>query len=154
MNDQHQQPTDPAQTTANEGAQQQNIPPFTGSLDEALLFMELPPMAKIKRRLIVRISEQGSVPEVSEEMIMTRNGKVLARTEFMVMDGNNTVGRPEDLKGFCVFCQRFSFQGKACEICAAFCCSVCSRPFQDPLGNHYLCAACEREARRSKRNWG
>lgn len=126
---------------------------FSGSTEEALILMQLPPVAKVKRRIIVPISQQGEIPELVEEIKLTRHGKTISRTEFLVMDGNNSVGRPELVKGLCRHCGRFSFQGGNCEICGHFCCPACQTPYEEASVVHRLCPACGKQAQWSRNTW-
>jgi hypothetical protein len=103
-----------------------DLPPFTGSAEEGVILLQMPPAAKVKRRVISQVRVDGTIPELVEEMRLTLMGKVVSRTECILMDDHGQLGQPDQLKGRCKFCGAFSFQGGAlCHSCNAFTCGGC-----------------------------
>ena len=145
-------PRQPPQEAAPALPEVGQTPPDDLSPEEEILLRQLPPIAKVKRHVIVPISEAGEMVELSEEIRMTRLGKVVARTEFLTMDGNNTIGHASQVKGQCTHCGRFSFQGQQC-VCGRFICQTCAVPFEDKDTVLLLCPDCAHSANWSKETW-
>ena len=103
----------------------EDLPPFTGSAEEAMILLQMPPIAKVKRIVLTKVGDDGSIPDSVEELRLTQVGKVIARTDFALMDDYGQIGRSDQLKGRCTSCFAYSFQGAACQQCQAFTCTRC-----------------------------
>jgi len=121
--------------------------------EELLLLLEMPPIGKVKRRVIVRIGEGDSVPDLAEEWRLTKFGKILCRSEVILLDGHSNAGRPEELKGACTSCKRYTFGGAPCQECGSFTCSGCGKDFPASGRTRFLCPACLVSAEAALDNW-
>ena len=145
-------PTPPPPNSANVNNPSANLPPFNGSPEEALLLFQLPPIGKAKQRVITRIDPSGSIPDLVEEWRLTSMGKVLSRTDFMVMDDNFSIGPVQNLQGKCTFCHKIVFAGKECE-CGFFFCKGCIKQFEAGGKVQFLCPTCYLAAEWNRNNW-
>jgi hypothetical protein len=108
---------------------------------------------KVTTKVIRRVGKDGVTPQAIEEIRLTQHGKAISRTEFLIMDGRNVIGKPEQLGGFCAACERFTFQGQTCQACGVFLCPACSQPLDESPASPVLCATCHRKAIWSRDNW-
>lgn len=129
------------------------LPPVTGSTEEQFLLWQMPPAAFLKKKALTSVGADGQIPESAESMQLTAAGKVLGRVDFLVMDHFGTVGRPDELKGRCVFCQKVTFKGANCDICGLFVCPQCGAYFEQAGTIVYLCKQHHRAAEWNRDLW-
>jgi hypothetical protein len=140
-------------SASDQGPHLDNLDPFEGTAQEAAIKMEQPAILKINLSAITQLKKDSPIPQAIEEIRLTKYGKALTRKEFLVLDGLNSIGRLEDLKGVCTICGKFVFTGMACQACSAFCCPACAQPLNATPGAPRLCPTCTRKARWQHDNW-
>jgi hypothetical protein len=129
------------------------LPPFQGSAEEAAIHLRSPAVIKVTTRVLVRPDKSGVMPKTVEEILLTQQGKAIARTEFVLMDGLNIIGRPDEVPRLCGACERFTFQGQACSGCWVFLCPACAQPLDETPNSPVFCPTCHRTAIWNRDNW-
>ena len=69
-----------------------NLPPFTGTPEEAYLLWNSPPVALFRQKRLIRLKRDGSIPEADEFLKLTALGKVLTREDYIFCDDFGVFG--------------------------------------------------------------
>jgi hypothetical protein len=145
---------EPPPPSAGQEAGLNNLPPFTGTAEEAQVLWNSPPIALVRQKRITPIQQDGSILDVAEYQRLTAIGKILAREDYLLMDDFGLIRPSSNLAGQCQSCRRFGFEAvKPCSQCKTMHCCDCSVPVPQYGPEVRLCARCARTAQKYRNNW-
>jgi hypothetical protein len=131
-----------------------SLPPFSGTAEEAYLLWNSPAVALLRKKQLIRVQPDGSIPEAAEFLKLTAAGKVLARVDYILCDDFGMHGPASALIGRCYSCNRIAFQGtEPCPGCGLLTCVACSEPFEQNGQALRLCKTCKKLAELQRDNW-
>jgi len=130
------------------------LPPSSEvSPEEEMEMWDSPPVALAKKKVILKVQSDGSLPEALEQIRLTRAGKVLAHSDFIIEDDFGVQGQSGETPGQCQFCSRYAFRAQPCAACGLVACPGCGAPTLVDGQPVVLCKPCERATEWQRDNW-
>jgi hypothetical protein len=146
------QPQSNTNSSASTGSQEARPRPTLTPEQEAVI-AQAPPSTITARFVVSGINRDGIIPGHAEQIVLTPDGKAIARTQVIVLDDHGIVGPPGELKGICMICQKFCFQGASCPKCGNWACPGCLTPVEVDGRPLPVCTTCAEIIKLSHENW-